>query len=180
MATYKILTVSPAGDFQGRGGKMLKYLMSLEDEKGVTAIATLNQQEKTPAPVVGTTIEGSIEQTSFGPKFNKETNNPNFTGGAKSGGYVPNPKDTESIENQVALKESRAIMDNEWILKHLPKEATVEDFVKMQFSFFTAYKRFLRGSTPPSVTKPVVEEPVQEHPADYGDEPEIDLQNLPF
>lgn len=78
---YKIINAMPAGEFEGKFGKTLKYTLMLEGEQ--TSVE-LNQKPTTPAPKAGDTISGTIEDGQYGRKFKKETQSNGFSGGTKS------------------------------------------------------------------------------------------------
>lgn len=92
--TYKITAVQPRADWEGNYGPMKAFALQLESVDGWVS---LNQVPKTPAPVVGQDLFGSITsqvkngQTFF--KFNK-AKNPNYGGGSQGGSSV-NQKDIE-------------------------------------------------------------------------------------
>lgn len=65
--TYKITGSIKTQDRQSDYGMMSDYAISFES--GETA--QLSQKQTTPAPKVGDILEGTIEQTKYGPKFKK-------------------------------------------------------------------------------------------------------------
>lgn len=93
MATYTVKSVSDeVRSWQGKkGGPMLSYKILVEGPDAPTGQVELAQKKDTPAPTVGQVIEGTIENTDYGPKLKKEY------GGGGGGGKYFKPKDPAEI-----------------------------------------------------------------------------------
>jgi hypothetical protein len=82
---YKIVSATPAGEYQTQYGMMKKYAVSFEGGES----AELSQKPETPAPVVGSMIEGEITTTQYGNKFRKARA---FSGPTGNGHNDPNTR----------------------------------------------------------------------------------------
>lgn len=84
---YKVTNVGPVESFSFKGNDggdvtLTKYSLQLE---GVAEWVTLSQKPEADAPVVGTELEGHIEDTGkFGMKFTKKRSGGSWGGGGKS------------------------------------------------------------------------------------------------
>lgn len=79
---YKITAVSEnVKTYESKYGQMKEYKVKLE---GVAEAVSINQKDSSPAPVVGSTLTGSIQDTEYGKKFKKEYSQGGFSGGSKS------------------------------------------------------------------------------------------------
>lgn len=96
MAKYKILAAIKTGQYTGKFGPMDKYALSLQDEDGKTVGAELSQKPTTPIP--SGEIEGDIEQSQYGPKFNKAKPAYNGAFGGSRGSADPTSKRQHSQE----------------------------------------------------------------------------------
>jgi hypothetical protein len=81
---YTIKAVTGNKPWAGQHGPMMSYYLTLVDGEGQeTANVDLAQKPTSPAPQPGQTLEGNIDQGSYGPKFKKAFTQ-SFGGG---GGY---------------------------------------------------------------------------------------------
>lgn len=98
--TYTIKNAMQTGSFTTKAGTTLnKFMLSLEDAEGKQVAAELSQKPETPAPTIGSTIEGEVEQTQFGPRFKKAQQG--F--GGPGGGRFNDPETRKEIIRQNAL-----------------------------------------------------------------------------
>lgn len=80
---YKIAAVSDdVKTYDSKYGQMKQYKVKFD---GVAEAVSISQKATSPAPVVGSTLTGSIQDTEYGKKFKKEYNQGGFSGG--SGGF---------------------------------------------------------------------------------------------
>lgn len=100
---YTVKAVNGHKEWESKYGVMIAYKLDLDDDAGkLVGDVELNQVKKTPAPVVGQELDGTIGEGKFGPKFTKT---PPQTGGGGGGGSRPrDPSERQSIERQVAFK----------------------------------------------------------------------------
>jgi len=90
--TYKATNVTKLKDRQSDYGPMIDYMLVFESGEA----AQLSQKATTPAPKVGDVLEGTIEQSNFGPKFKKAK--PAFGGNGKQ-----DPETSKQIIRQNSL-----------------------------------------------------------------------------
>lgn len=85
---YKVSAVSEnVKTYESKYGPMKEYKVKLD---GVAEAVSINQKASSPAPEVGSTLTGSIQDTEYGKKFKKEYSQGGFGGG--SGGYKAKPQ----------------------------------------------------------------------------------------
>lgn len=96
MPTFTVRAAGEKKRFQGKqGGEFTVFNVDVVDEQGNgTMAAELVQKSDSPPPQAGDTIQGTLEDTSYGWKLKKE-----YVG--KGGGFGPRPEDP---------KRSRAIL----------------------------------------------------------------------
>jgi hypothetical protein len=101
MPTYTVIEVSPeVRDWQSaQGGPMKAYRMLLRDQTGqdIPQVEWSRKPNSSP-PVVGEVLDGTLEQTSFGPKFKKAQA---MNGGGPRG---RDPRDSKRIAVQASHK----------------------------------------------------------------------------
>ena len=83
MTAYKITAVDPnVRDWESKmGGAMKSYRVELHDGHAGVTMTEWARKATSPAPTVGQTIEGTIEQGQYGPKFKQS---PTGSGGTRS------------------------------------------------------------------------------------------------
>jgi hypothetical protein len=91
-----------------KAGPMNSYRVNLTDSAGVESHnVELAQKAATPAPTVGQSLEGNLDNTQYGLKFKKA-----FTAGAGGGGGRPkDPAERAAIAASVALREGREAVE---------------------------------------------------------------------
>jgi len=95
---YTIKSAVKIKDRSSDYGPMIDYMLIVQDNKNEQKSAELSQKQTTPAPVVGSTISGTIEDTKYGPKFRKDK--PAYSGA----GVAPRDPETQRyIMRQNAL-----------------------------------------------------------------------------
>jgi hypothetical protein len=93
---YTIKAVTGNKPWAGQHGPMMSYYLTLVDGEGQeTANVDLAQKPTSPAPQPGQTLEGNIDQGSYGPKFKKA-----FTQSFGGGGRGKSPEEQASIVRQ--------------------------------------------------------------------------------
>jgi len=94
---YTIKLAAPTGSFTTKAGKtMNKYMCTFVDETGKEEMAEFSVFEGQPVP--SGEVEGDIEMTNYGPRFNKARG-----GGGGNWGKGESPEKQASIERQNAL-----------------------------------------------------------------------------
>jgi hypothetical protein len=101
MSIYKIKAVTSKRSFETKYGELMSYKVQITGDDGFEGEAEITQKPATPAPSAGQEIEGTLDKSNpkFPPKLKKAQGG---MGGRGGGGK--SPKDTESIERQVAYK----------------------------------------------------------------------------
>ena len=182
---YKIKSAIKLKERDGKYGKMADYALALETPDGKEVTATLSQKVETTAP--SGEIDGTIEETDFGPKFTKEK--PAFNPTSGGGFRQSDPEVQSAIIRQNAL--TNAVT---FCIAKGGKDLTPGNVIKLAtaFALYTSGK----GVVTHQQASPVEE--VQEHPQDeqqasestvvqakiandpkYQEEP-VDLADLPF
>lgn len=80
----------------GRGAKQVMNL-TLAEGNNAPVIAEWFTNATTPLPTVGSTLEGTIEPSDYGPKFKKAGG---FTGGGGGGPRQRDPRESAQIQRQ--------------------------------------------------------------------------------
>lgn len=112
---YKITDVKKLKEYEGKYGKLVSYSIQIDGEW-----VQLSQKPETPAPQIGSEIEGSITDTEYGKKFKKAS--ANFT-----------RADTASISwGEAYSSATRVAKDFCSIiaLESTPTPETIEDYVR--------------------------------------------------
>jgi len=163
---YKIINAMPAGEFEGRFGKTLKYTLMLEGEQ--TSVE-LNQKPTTPAPKAGDVITGTIEEGPYGRKFKKESQSGGFGGNGKS-----DPAIQKAIIRQNALTNAVNYCIAKATMTKDEKYLTGKEVIQVA-TYFAKYSEGL--VTVVSESKP---EPEPEPEPEKEPEDEINLEAIPF
>jgi hypothetical protein len=102
MSQYTIETIVSEREFESKYGPLKSYKVRVQGDDGFNGEAEITQKPTTPAPQSGQVIEGTLDKSNpkFPPKLKKaqQPTGGGFKGGARS------PKDSDSIERQVAYK----------------------------------------------------------------------------
>lgn len=100
MSNYTIEAIKSDREFESKYGPLKSYKVQIKGDDGFDGEAEITQKPTTPAPQVGQQIEGTLDTSNpkFPPKLKKAQGGGAPRGGSKS------PKDTDSIERQVAYK----------------------------------------------------------------------------
>ena len=93
--TYEIVSAVKTRDVKTQNGDFVEIMMTLKDDKGVNTAASMLQKPETPIP--SGKIEGTIEQSNYGPKFKKDRT------GMTGGGRFNDPLVRKEIIRQNAL-----------------------------------------------------------------------------
>jgi hypothetical protein len=102
MATFTIRDVEKRKQFTTKHGSTLQsYGLTLEDGEKQLIPVELNQKLETAEPVIGATIEGTVEDGQYGKKFKKEQAN---SSGGFGGGKGRDPKMEAQIRHMHAQK----------------------------------------------------------------------------
>jgi hypothetical protein len=116
MPSYTITAVQPEPRAWNstKGGPMLSYRVTLRNEQGAEKPNVEWARKATsPAPAVGQTIEGTVEDGQYGPKFKAAQQ---MGGGGGGGGRPRDPAERRSIAMQasqkVAVDAVRACLDS--------------------------------------------------------------------
>lgn len=100
MSVYTVAAVgSEPRSWQSKYGPMLTYKITIRNAEGREMQCDLNQKESSAAPAVGQTLEGSVQNHEYGPRFKKVQQQPGF--GGRRGG---SPEERASIAMQHAQK----------------------------------------------------------------------------
>lgn len=91
--TYEVLNASKLKDRESQYGQMTDYMLVFKDGSA----GEMSQKASTPAPKTGDTLDGTIEDTQYGPKFRKTKQAGGF------GGQAYNPEREASIIRQNSL-----------------------------------------------------------------------------
>lgn len=173
---YKIINAMPAGEFEGKFGKTLKYTLMLEGEQ--TSVE-LNQKPATPAPKAGDVITGTIEEGPYGRKFKKESQSGGFGGNGK-----PDPATQKAIIRQNAL--TNAV---NYCIAKTQSDKTYELSGKHIVEVATFFSKYSLGEitvtmTPEEIAEKfgykVEPEPESEPEPEKEQEDEINLEVVPF
>ena len=114
MGSFKITAVSTdVTEFDSKYGKMKSYKLKISDSNGEDHVVSMNQKGTTPAPEVGSTINGIVDMSGqYGPSFKKEFAPQSSSGGSGGGssGYVPREDHHEDIKAEWAIGQAIALL----------------------------------------------------------------------
>lgn len=99
MPTYLITEVERKKDIEMHGKAMVIYNLRFESGEQ----AELKQLLATPPPAMGSTLEGVIQQTQWGPQFKKDKKGDY---GSSNGGGGWTPKKEKEVNQEALLKVS--------------------------------------------------------------------------
>lgn len=101
MSNYTISSVNGKREFESKYGPLVSYKLTIKGDDGYEGDAEMTRKPDSPPPSAGETIEGTLDKSNpkFPPKLKKAQGAP---GGGFKGGK--SPKDSQSIERQVAFK----------------------------------------------------------------------------
>lgn len=103
MSIYQVHAVTSKREFESKYGPLVSYKVQLKGDDGFDGEAEITQKPTTPSPQKGQEIEGTLDKSN--PKFPPKLKKAQGGGPPRAGGGgAKSPKDTESIERQVAYK----------------------------------------------------------------------------
>ena len=102
MSTYQVKAVTSKREFESKYGPLMSYKVQLVGDDGFEGEAEITQKPTTTAPAKGQVIEGTLDKSN--PKYPPKLKKAQGAGGGRPGGGARAPKDTDSIERQVAYK----------------------------------------------------------------------------
>lgn len=129
MPSFVVEHAQRKNDYTDKFGPKVSYTVKLQ---GQDVPVELSQKPETAAPVQGQSLEGTIEQGTYGPRFKKT-----FTqGGPSNGGGGKSPEQQKSIVRQHS--QEMAILWAATLEKQgrLPADAKVDTFLKEIIDWF--------------------------------------------
>jgi len=128
---YTIKSAVKTKDRPSQYGTFTDYMLIVTNEQNEEKAAELSQKQSTPAPVIGSTIIGTIEESPYGPKFKKER--PAFAGA----GVAPRDPETQRYimrQNALTASINRGICKAQELCKFAKDKKEVQKILDQELS----------------------------------------------